>query len=500
MIRLRCETRFASLLTCGLLAFVTLAARAQANINLRLMPLGDSITAGYDSTTGNGWRGPLATALTGHVGTLDLVGSQNDGNMADPDNEGRYGFEINALAAIATTELSRYKPNLVTLDVGINDLGSNDDVAGAPDRLASLIDQILAAEPDATVLVAQLIVNGDPTVEKDVIAFNKALPAIVRARADVGKHVYLVNMSALTTADLTSGALHPNDTGYQLMADAWYAAIRRVIAKGWITDPVAGSASRPNGAIYSGVVGKCLENQNVSGTANYDAVLDDCDGGTTQQWNLNNGSIIMNNMCLDIFGGGTTSGSLVDLFSCNGQTNQVWLVQNGSLYNPASNMCLSDPGSTSTNGTQLEIAPCSGAPNQQWRVPFGGAVVSGVQGLCLDSFGGFTGNGNPVDVYGCNNTAAQQWEITNNTLTLNGKCLSIRGKGTADGSLVDIAACTGESKQVWTPVNGTLLNPASGLCLDDPNASTIQGTPLVISTCSGASNQQWALPVGVPQS
>ncbi len=436
--------------------------------------------------------------MTGKVGTLDLVGSQNDGTMADPDNEGHYGYTISELASLATSNLNTYRPNLVLLDVGINDLASGtesaSDVAAAPSRLGSLIDQVFNAEPDATVLVAQLIVNQtSAAVENEVVSFNNALPAIVQARANAGKHIYLVDMSAVTTADL-DGNTHPNDTGYQVMANAWYGAIQQVIANGWITDPVAGSATRPNGAIYSGVSGKCLESANVSGTTAYNAVLDDCNGGATQQWNVNNGDIIMNNRCLDIYGGGTSSGSLVDVFSCNNQTNQVWMVQNGTLYNPASGMCLTDPGSSAINGTQLQISPCTGAPNQQWRVPSEGAVVSGVAGLCLDSFVGSTTNGNKVDVYGCNSTAAQQWEVTNNTLTFDGKCLDVAGAGTGSGTPVDIAACTGGSGQVWTPVNGTLVNPASGLCLDDPGASTSQGMQLDISGCSGGKNQQWTLP------
>lgn len=257
---IRYKQKLANLLAVGVFASASSFATGQSTVNLRLMPLGDSITAGYDSSTGNGYREPLATALAGQIGTLDFVGSQIDGTMADPDNEGHFGIDISDLAALTTAALNRYKPNIVALDVGINDIGGNYYVSTAPSRLASLIDQILAAEPDATVLVAQLIVNGDPAEEGEVVTFNNALPAIVQARASAGKHVYLVNMSALTYPADLDGTLHPNDTGYQLMANAWDTAIQQVIAYGWISDPVSGSASRPNGAIYSGLSGLCLDN------------------------------------------------------------------------------------------------------------------------------------------------------------------------------------------------------------------------------------------------
>ena len=54
---------------------------------------------------------------------------------------------------------------------------------------------------------------------------------LVKERADAGKHVRLVDMfGALTkvpnysTADFAN-QLHPNDAGYQVMAETWYAAI-----------------------------------------------------------------------------------------------------------------------------------------------------------------------------------------------------------------------------------------------------------------------------------
>jgi lysophospholipase L1-like esterase len=476
-----------------LLSLVLLSASAQSTINLRIMPLGDSITAGYLSTTADGYRGPLANALSSQIGTLDFVGSQIDGTMADPDNEGHFGYRIDQIASLATGELNTYKPNLVTLDIGINELGQNYEVSTAPGRLASLIDQVLSAEPDATVLVAQLIVNATASTEAEVVTFNSQLPAIVQARASAGKHIYLVDMSALTTADLSDG-LHPNDTGYQLMANAWDSAIQQAISNGWINDPVSGSATRPTGAIYSGITGKCLDNYDVSSTAGSKVDIYDCNGSAAQQWNLNNGSITINGLCLDIKGGGTSNGTLVDLWGCTGGSNQQWTIENGTLINPASGRCLDDPGSNTTNGTQLDIWDCNSGTNQQWRVPSEGFLASGVAGMCLDVFGGSAANGTKVDIYGCNNTAAQQWEVTNNTLTFDGKCLDIPVGATANGTAVEVSTCTGGSNQVWTSTYGALVNQASGKCLDDPGATQNDGTQLDIWDCNSTANQQWELP------
>jgi hypothetical protein len=74
--------------------------------------------------------------------------------------------------------------------------------------------------------------------------------------------------------------------------------------------------------------------------------------------------------CLDIAGGGTANGTLVDLYDCNNTAAQVWIPQsNGSLYNPQSNKCLDDTGWSTTPGTQVEIWDCTGGANQQWHLP-----------------------------------------------------------------------------------------------------------------------------------
>jgi lysophospholipase L1-like esterase len=476
----------------ALLTLTGLPATAQSNTNLRIMPLGDSITSGFQSSTGNGYRGDLVTALSSQVATVDMVGTLNDGPMADPDHEGHSGDRIDQIASVTTSALNKYKPNVVTLLAGINDLGQDYEVSTAPNRLASLIDQIFSAEPDATVLVARLIVNSNSTTEARVVTFNNALPAIVNSRASAGKHVYLVDTSSIPVSDLKDG-LHPNDTGYQLLANAWDGAIQTVIGNGWVKDPIAGSITRPTGIVYSGVAGKCMDGESLASGG--PVAVWSCSGNNAQQWNFNSGRVIINKLCLDVVGNGTGNKSLVDLYSCNGAANQQWTIQsNGTLVNPVSGRCLDDPGGSTTNGTQLEIYDCNSGSNQQWLAPAQGPVTSGLSGKCLDDKAGSASSGTHVDSYSCNNNSSQQWEIYNHTVKFDGKCVSVVGGGTGNGSLVDIESCSGASSQVWTPVGGTLVNSGSGRCLDVPGSSTTNGIQLDIDDCSGGSNQKWTIP------
>ncbi|WP_422125729.1 SGNH/GDSL hydrolase family protein [Streptomyces graminilatus] len=214
------------------------AVRAAAPTALRLMPLGDSITWGFASPTGNGYRGHLWNRLRAEGHALDFVGSGRNGNMSDPDNEGHGGWRIDQIAGIADSVLARFRPNVVTLEIGTNDLNGNYQIPTAPDRLRDLLDRITRAAPDATVLVGTVIISTSGWEEANRPAFNAKLPGIVRAQQAAGKKVGLVDMSALTAADLAD-SLHPNDNGYRKMADAFNAGIEAADRAGWIRPPVS---------------------------------------------------------------------------------------------------------------------------------------------------------------------------------------------------------------------------------------------------------------------
>lgn len=57
--------------------------RAAKDFYLRVMPLGASITQGYKSSDGNGYRKWLRSQLRFHGWKVNMVGSERDGTMAD---------------------------------------------------------------------------------------------------------------------------------------------------------------------------------------------------------------------------------------------------------------------------------------------------------------------------------------------------------------------------------------------------------------------------------
>ena len=115
-----------------------------------------------------------------------------------------------------------FNPHIVLVHLGTNDIGQNQS-SGAPDRLGKLIDDIVAAAPDALVVVAKIIPL--PSATSAVTTFNNAIPGVVKTRTDAGKHVVVVDQfSALTSSDMDT--VHPYESGYEKMAVVWYTAIK----------------------------------------------------------------------------------------------------------------------------------------------------------------------------------------------------------------------------------------------------------------------------------
>ncbi|MDQ2588728.1 cellulose binding domain-containing protein [Saccharothrix yanglingensis] len=217
----------------ALAALVTASAMSAAQAGsdvapaaaVRVMPLGDSITDGFNVP--GGYRVDLWRKLVAGGHSVDFVGSMANGpgSLGDRDHEGHSGWTIAQIDANITTWLRTHTPRTILLHIGTNDIyGSNP--GGAPQRLSALIDKITAQAPDAVLLVATITPLS--SYDAAVRTFNAAVPGIVRSKADAGGKVHLVDMyRALTTADLADG-VHPDAGGYAKMATTWYDALRSI--------------------------------------------------------------------------------------------------------------------------------------------------------------------------------------------------------------------------------------------------------------------------------
>lgn len=225
-------------LTC-----VTSIAAIANGVDLRILPLGDSITYGEYSSDGNGYRLALATLIKENGNQLQYIGRVQSGNMTDNHHEGHGGFQIGPVGNTGKPDYPD-RPNVVLLMAGTNDLVFNFDVDKAPRRLASLIDEINTACPDAAVLVGTLLPLIHPKENpklgsKDTEAFNSAVKDVISKLAGKGKHVVQVDMSRVNTSYIRKeDGIHPTDQGYALIADAWHDGLVAAGDKGWIKKPV----------------------------------------------------------------------------------------------------------------------------------------------------------------------------------------------------------------------------------------------------------------------
>ncbi|WP_258050242.1 GDSL-type esterase/lipase family protein [Streptomyces finlayi] len=213
------------------------------------MPLGDSITYGVGSSTNAGYRRPLQYLLKmlSPTVSLNMVGTRQSGPSGmDRDHEGVSGDRIASIAQRASCSVTKYKPNVVALHAGTNDMRDEfvGDLSSAPERLAVLIDQVVSASPQATVLVATLVPATKANLQPRIDAYNAEIRQVVEQRRNRGWHVRLVDMSALVKPEDLSQPAHPGDNGYLKMAVGWAGAILDAHEDGWLQDPAEPIADR----------------------------------------------------------------------------------------------------------------------------------------------------------------------------------------------------------------------------------------------------------------
>src|SRR5919106_4728553 len=123
------------------------AAETTLRTPVRIMPMGDSITHG--SGASGGYRLELKDLLMPAGHSFDFVGSQASGpfEIEDRQHQGHRGFKIHDIAALARDRVTTYRPDVVLLVIGTNDVIGDHELGTAPDRLAALIDTIVEAAP-----------------------------------------------------------------------------------------------------------------------------------------------------------------------------------------------------------------------------------------------------------------------------------------------------------------------------------------------------------------
>jgi lysophospholipase L1-like esterase len=205
----------------------------------KIMPFGDSITQGFD--VAGGYRAPLFHLALAADRDITFVGSANDysvptvdGTAFPKNHEGHGGFTIegnNGIAQFVSTSIPSFGPHIITLMIGTNDINGNNNLPDAPNRLGKLLDAIFMRDPNILVVLAQIVPTRADGTNNAIKTYNAAMPDLVSARVGKGQHIVLVDMYTAFTKDanykqsLLGDNLHPNQAGYDAMADVWFEAL-----------------------------------------------------------------------------------------------------------------------------------------------------------------------------------------------------------------------------------------------------------------------------------
>jgi lysophospholipase L1-like esterase len=199
-------------------------------VPIKIMPMGDSITQGTNSTDGGGYRSYLWNLLKAGGYSVDFVGSLKDGpTTIDRDHEGHYAWETADLINNISTFLTNSKPDIILLLTGSSDLEYGETPQTAATRLGTLLDMIHSQAPNTTVIASDATPEVGISGNGKQQAYNALVPAVISSRVNQGYKLYPIKLStAMTLNDLSDGA-HPNDRGYSKLASAWYPYVTAVL-------------------------------------------------------------------------------------------------------------------------------------------------------------------------------------------------------------------------------------------------------------------------------
>lgn len=196
----------------------------------RVMPLGDSITQA--DSEHDSYRRPLWRILQTNGHPIDLVGSETSNHRGGPphrdfdlDHEGHWGWRVDEILELLPGWIEIHRPHVLLVHLGSNDVFQRQSVVSTVEELSRLVEIVGEMEPNAVVLLAQII----PTTTESVNVRIRELNAEI-ARLAMPPSVRIVDhYTGFDAARLTYDGVHPNGDGEILMAQRWLAALAPVL-------------------------------------------------------------------------------------------------------------------------------------------------------------------------------------------------------------------------------------------------------------------------------
>ena len=194
---------------------------------VRIMPLGDSLTAGHDASVVDGYRLELLKRLPGYP--IDYVGtySSGDSQLTDQNTQADGGACIQADPCNSTAMypqtagwIRATQPDVVLLQGGMNDFccgRQDEDPTVVANAMRDWIQLIFATKPDV-----YIVVTGTPDYHEE---YKNWIPQYVAEQAALGKKIYYVDYDGISTSD----TVHPDAAGYRTWADRLASALKPIL-------------------------------------------------------------------------------------------------------------------------------------------------------------------------------------------------------------------------------------------------------------------------------
>ena len=214
---------------------------ALAQTAVRIMPLGDSITAGPGC-----WRAYLWNQLqTAGYSNIDFVGGVNDGGGCNPgftydfDHEGHSGFSITGIADGNQLPpwLTAARPDIIVMHLGTNDMwGGWIPLETKMTALTKLVGQMRANNPNVKLIASKIIPMGlsaCATCPADVVAFNNAIPGWAAGLTTAQSPIYVVDQwTGFDVVADTYDQVHPVTSGFIKMANRFFPVVAQALNAG----------------------------------------------------------------------------------------------------------------------------------------------------------------------------------------------------------------------------------------------------------------------------
>lgn len=195
--------------------------------NMRIMPLGDSLTSGRESEATGGYRQYLLSYLESEGYNVSFIGTIQDSNSLS-HHEGHDSWTIKKMFDSIQEIFDDVKidPDVILLLLGGNEIKSN---STEPEVMIQqwddLISRISSVHPSAHILASTLTHQKS----RNVTLFNILAEDVVTKHVEAGTRVKLVNMDRAFGTGKLVDTMHPTTHGYSLMAKVWMEQISQVI-------------------------------------------------------------------------------------------------------------------------------------------------------------------------------------------------------------------------------------------------------------------------------